>query len=130
MPFNPSAFVNTGQFSDYSSMSGLSNTDQMKSLKQVAAEAMMMPQAGGPTPDQVAPSGSSPPPTTFGGAISQQFDKAIAPITNTANKIQGAFNQASQGNIYNAVTGQNPTTPVQPTAPALQTAGDQHDPTW
>ena len=65
-----------------------------------------------------------PPPTqsipmTFDDAMKQ----AIAPVTNKITNIGNRFDQAAQGNIFNAVTGQKPTT--QPAA-----VGEQHDHEW
>lgn len=107
MPFDASKFVNPGQFADYSSYSGMGGDQQMKSLKQVAAEALGAPSAGGSDPDQAQTQGIIPP-SSMSGIISQQFDKAIAPIQQKASNISNAWDQASQGNgvaAYNAYRG-------------------------
>lgn len=90
MPFDPSKFINPGQFADYSSYSGMGGDQQMKSIKQVVAESAGIPAAGGVTPPQ-AP---MVPPQTFGEMATQQFNQAVAPI-------QQKFNSAVQSvNAY------------------------------
>jgi hypothetical protein len=121
MPFNPSTFVNPGQFSDYSSYSGMGGTDQMKSLKQVAQQALgVAPDAN---PDQ-APAGGVPP-----QSFSEFATQAVAPVMNTFNNLSNRANQASQGNIFNAVTGQKPATQQQVASQPFnyQSAVDQID---
>jgi hypothetical protein len=117
MPFDLNKFINPGQFADYSTYSGMGgDNQQMKSLRQVAAESAGIPAAGGAIP---------PPASTAG--VPQSFDslmkQAVAPVTNTITGLQNRFNQASQGNVFNAVTGQNPTAKQQP-------VGEQHDYEW
>lgn len=117
MAFDLNKFINPGQFSDYSSYSGMGgDNQQMKSLKQVAAEYSGMPAAGGAVPP---PASDSNIPQSFDSFMKQ----AVAPVTNTINGLQNRFNQASQGNVFNAVTGQNPTA-------KQQTVGEQHDYEW
>lgn len=114
MPFSPNKFVNPGQFGDYSSYSGLGADDQMKSIKQVMAAAFGMPGAGGATPDQV--SEPAVPPQSFSEAADFIGQRMVAPIKNMANR----FDQASQGNIYNALSGQKPVAPKQTTQQVAQ----------
>lgn len=108
MPFNPSTFVNPGQFADYSSYSGMGGTDQMKSLKQVAQKAFGVPPDADP---EQAPAGGVPP-----QSFSEFATQAVAPVMNTYNNLSNRANQASQGNIFNAVIGQKPTAQQQQAA--------------
>ncbi len=101
MPFNPHKFINPGQFSDYSSYSGMGGDQQMKSVKQVLAEAAGVPALGGETPAQAT--GPVAPPQSFGEMATQQFNQAVAPIQQKATNISNAWDQASQGNGVAAV---------------------------
>jgi hypothetical protein len=113
MPFDPNKFINPGQFSDYSSYSGMGgDNQQMKSLKQVAAEAVGVPAAGGPTPDQV--SAPVAPPQTIGEMATQQFNQAVAPVQQKFTNVSNAATQFGQGNFaqgVNAYRGYAPATP-------------------
>jgi hypothetical protein len=113
MPFDPNKFINAGQFGDYSSYSGMGGDQQMKSVRQVLAEAAGVPAAGGVTPDQV--SAPVAPPQSFGEMATQQFNQAIAPIQKKATNISNAFDQASQGNGVAAVNAYRGFSPTQPT---------------
>jgi len=80
MPFDPNKFINPGQFGDYSSYSGMGGDQQMKSVKQVAAEFLGVPAAGGATPDQVS-----------------------APVQQKFTNISNAATQFGQGNFAQGV---------------------------
>lgn len=101
MPFDPNKFINPAQFADYSSYSGMGGDQQMKSLKQVAAEAAGVPAAGGATPEQ----SSAPvaPPQSFGEMATQQFNQAIAPVQQKFTNISNAATQFGQGNFTQGV---------------------------
>ena len=101
MPFDPNKFVNPGQFGDYSSYSGMGGDQQMKSVKQVAAEALGVPAAGGATPDQV--SAPVAPPQSLGEMATQQFNQAVAPIQQKFTNISNAATQFGQGNFAQGV---------------------------
>lgn len=112
MPFDPNKFINPGQFGDYSSYSGMGGDQQMKSVKQVLAEAAGVPAAGG----QTSPQASIPavPPQSFGEMATQQFNQAVAPMQQKATNISNAFDQASQGNGVAAVNAYRGFSPAQP----------------
>ncbi len=113
MPFDPNKFINPGQFADYSSYSGMGgDNQQMKSVKQVMAEAAGIPAAGGQTPPQA--SAPVAPPQSFGEMATQQFNQAIAPIQQKATNVSNAFDQASQGNAVGAVNAYRGFSPAQP----------------
>jgi len=100
---SPSGIPGT-EFQDWSNLSGPS--DIMKKMAGAGSVGAM------PPPQQSVP-------MTFDSAMKQ----AIAPVTNKISSIGNRFDQASQGNIFNAVTGQNPTAKPQP-------VGEQHDHEW
>lgn len=112
MPFDPNKFINPGQFGDYSSYSGMGGDQQMKSVKQVLAEAAGVPAAGGQTPPQA--SIPAVPPQSFGEMATQQFNQAVAPMQQKATNISNAFDQASQGNGVAAVNAYRGFSPAQP----------------
>ena len=102
MPFDPSKFVNPGQFGDYSSYSGMGgDNQQMKSVKQIAAEAVGIPAAGGATPDQT--SAPVAPPQSFSEMATQQFNQAVAPVQQKFTNISNAATQFGQGNFAQGV---------------------------
>lgn len=126
MPFSPDKFVNAGQFGDYSSYSGMGGDQQMKSVKEVLAQTMGMGNLVGPQPDQV--SGAVAPPQSFSEAATAIGNNMSSGVDNFTNR----FQQASQGNIYNAVTGKKPVAPTQqaqqvPQPFSYQSAVDQID---
>lgn len=102
MPFNPQTFINPGQFGDYSSYMGIGKDDQMKSLKQIAAQAVGVPAAGGETPAQ-APTAPVAPPQTLGDMFTQQVSQAVAPIQQKFTNVSNAASQFGQGNFAQGV---------------------------
>ena len=122
MPFNPTQFINPGQFGSWENYAGFKDTDQMMSLKD---KYLQMQGAGGVE-------GSSPPPTTM-GEVAQQ---AVAPIQQKFNNLSNAASQLGQGNVvnaYNASQGKYPaptqTLPnLKPPAPA--TSAHSYDDQW
>ena len=126
MPFDPNKFINPGQFADYSSYSGMGGDQQMKSVKQVMAEAVGVPAAGGETPPQV--SGPVAPPQSFGEMATQLFNQAVAPIQQKATNISNAWDQASQGNGMAAVNAYRGFSPAQPSVQPYKQPSviDQH----
>jgi hypothetical protein len=112
MPFDPNKFINPGQFADYSSYSGMGGDQQMKSIRQVAAESVGVPAAGGATPDQA--SVPVAPPQTIGEMATQQFNQAVAPVQQKFTNVSNAATQFGQGNFsqgVNAYRGYAPATP-------------------
>lgn len=100
MPFDPNKFINPGQFADYSSYSGMGgDNQQMKSLKQVAAESAGVPAAGGPMPNQAPVM----PPQTFGEMATQQFNQAVAPVQQRFTNVSNAATKFGQGNFTQGV---------------------------
>jgi hypothetical protein len=105
MAFNPSQFINPGQFGSWENYAGFKDTDQMMSLKD---KYMQMQGAGGGE-------GSAPPPES----LSDFAKQAIAPIQNTYQNFSNAASQLGQGNVmnaYNATQGKYPA----PTAPTVK----------
>lgn len=87
MSFDPNKFVNPGQFGDWSSYAGFSDTDQMRGFRDVAKQAAGLPVDG-----------ASAPPENIGDLASQ----AIAPYQQKFNNLSTAANQMGQGNVFNA----------------------------
>lgn len=102
-PSSPSGIPGT-EFQDWSNLVGPSD---------IIKKTMMSAATGGVAPPQQSI------PATFDDVMKQ----AIAPVTNKFNSITNRFDQAAQGNIFNAVTGQNPAAKPQP-------VGEQHDHEW
>ena len=88
MPFDGSQFSNPGQFADYGFYSGMNG--QMKSLTEAAQEEALKGAGGG---------GGIAPPETFGQFAEQRLNQAVAPVTQTFNKLSNVATQASQGNV-------------------------------
>lgn len=124
MPFDPNKFINPGQFGDYSSYSGMGGDQQMKSVKQVLAEAAGVPALGGDTPAQV--SAPAVPPQSFGEMATQQFNQAIAPVQQKATNISNAWDQAVQGNGMAAVNAYRGIAPAQPYSQPNPNVINQH----
>lgn len=101
MPFDPNKFINPGQFGDYSSYSGMGGDQQMKSVKQVLAEAAGVPGAGGETPPQA--SIPAVPPQSFGEMASQQMSQAVAPVQQKFTNASNAASQFGQGNFVQGI---------------------------
>lgn len=110
-PSSPSGIPGT-EFQDWSNITGPS--DLLKQAAGIQKSSGFNNSAGAvPPPPQQSVS------MTFDNAMKQ----AIAPVTNKITNIGNRFDQAAQGNIFNAVTGQKPT--AQPA-----TVGEQHDHEW
>jgi hypothetical protein len=107
---SPSGIPGT-EFQDWSNLTGPSDL-----IKQ--SIGMQKPSGFNNSASAVPPPQQSVPMT-----FDEAMNKAIAPATNKLNNITNRFDQAAQGNIFNAVTGQKPT--AQPT-----TVGEQHDHEW
>jgi len=109
-PSSPSGIPGT-EFQDWSNLKGPS--DLLKQQIGIQKPSGMNSSVGAvPPPQQSVPA-------TFDDVMKQ----AIAPVTNKFNSVTNRFDQAAQGNIFNAVTGQNPTAKPQP-------VGEQHDHEW
>lgn len=133
MPFNPNKFVNPGQFGDYSSYSGLGADDQMKSVKQVAAQALLAAATGGAGAGAggaealgagadamgAQAAGAVPPPQTFGEMATQQVNQAIAPIQQKFTNVSNAASQFGQGNFAQGVNAYRGYTSPQPSQPNI-----------
>ena len=109
-PSSPSGIPGT-EFQDWSNLTGPS--DLLKQAVGIQKPSGFNNSAGAVPPPQ------QPVITSFDDAMKQ----AIAPVANKITNIGNRFDQAAQGNIFNAVTGQKPT--VQPTV-----VGEQHDHEW
>jgi len=122
MPFNPTQFINPGQFGSWENYAGFKDTDQMMSLKD---KYLQMQGAGGIE-------GSSPPPETIGDFAKQ----AVAPIQQKFENLSNAATQLGQGNAmnaYNATQGKYPA-PTAPTLPTVKPPSSVtehgYDPQW
>lgn len=122
MPFNPTQFINPGQFGSWENYAGFKDTDQMMSLKD---KYLQMQGAGGIE-------GSSPPPETIGDFAKQ----AVAPIQQKFENLSNAATQLGQGNVmnaYNATQGKYPA-PTAPTLPTVKPPSSVtehgYDPQW
>ena len=109
-PSSPSGIPGT-EFQDWSNLTGPS--DLLKQAAKIQKPSGFNNSAG------VAPPLQQSVPVTFDDAMKQ----AIAPITNKMTNIGNRFDQAAQGNIFNAVTNQNPIAKPQP-------VNEQHDHEW
>lgn len=109
-PSSPSGIPGT-EFQDWANITGPSDL-----LKQSVG---LQRSSGFNNSASPVPPPQQPVAKTFDEAMKQ----AIAPITNKITNIGNRFDQAAQGNIFNAVTGQKPT--AQPTP-----VGEQHDHEW
>lgn len=91
MAYDPQKFINPGQFGDWSNYAGFSDTDQMRSIRDVGKAAV-----GIPTEDGV------PPPETITDAFKERAAQAIAPYQQKFNNLSTAANQLGEGNVFNA----------------------------
>lgn len=110
-PSSPSGIPGT-EFQDWSNLTGPSDL-----LKQ--AVGIQKPSGFNNSVGAVPP----PPQQSVPISFDEAMNKAIAPVTSKINSAVNRFDQAAQGNIFNAVTGQNPT--AKP-----QFVGEQHDHEW
>lgn len=109
-PSSPSGIPGT-EFQDWANLTGPSDL-----VKQ--ALGVQKPSGFNNSTAPVAPPQQSVP-----MSFDQVMKQAIAPVTNKITNIGNRFDQAAQGNIFNAVTGQKPTA-----QPAV--VGEQHDHEW